>query len=497
MFSFSGFSPDTPNYPNNGESVALNVYPRSKFDLPKNQTGLSYGPLGTPSYTGQSLTNRAQGFFSCKDQSGNPVTFAGDSSALYKYSTSGWANVSKTGGYHTRSDYPWSFSQYGSTVIATNGVDNPQAFILGTSTVFADLASGAPVSNYSATIKDFCFLGGDGLAPNRIRWSGIDQPGNFPTPGTSAAQQVQSDQNYMPDGSQLRGITGGAAGADGFIFCENAIYRAQYVGPPNIFDFPYVDRTKGTPAPGSIVNAGSFVAWLGTDGFYIWQGQMPVSIGTNKIDKLFWQDVNQTYLVNITSALDPINKLIFWSYVSNASNGTPDKVLIYNYAIGEWSQAAFPHEMIGNALSQGFTLQQLNSFGNISNLPFSFGSRVWMGGKPLLGMFNTAHSIGYLSGSAMAATVTTGAMPVDGGIRTQILSSRPITDAPTASMALGVQNLVSDVVTFTTPVAMNSYGACPQRCEGRYISAQINIPAGTTWSHIQGFEITGKPKGVR
>ena len=59
----------------------------------------------------------------------------------------------------TSTDF-WTFTQFGNHVIASNGVDAPQYYLMGTSTNFANLSSIAtdgtpPTFRVSGVIKNF------------------------------------------------------------------------------------------------------------------------------------------------------------------------------------------------------------------------------------------------------------------------------------------------------------------------------------------------------
>lgn len=133
----SPYAPDLPDFGASGSNSVLNVVPRTPF---------SYGPVGTlTAATSGALDNRCQGAAAFIDNSGATYIFAGDIHDLYVYTSSSglWTKVSKTnGGYATSADGQWNFEYFGGDVIATNFADAIQAYTLGTSTKFADLANG-------------------------------------------------------------------------------------------------------------------------------------------------------------------------------------------------------------------------------------------------------------------------------------------------------------------------------------------------------------------
>jgi hypothetical protein len=228
-------------------------------------------------------------------------------------------------------------------------------------------------------------------------------------------------------------------------------------------------------------------------------------IGAQKVDKTFYNDVNQSYMYRITSAIDPINKLVFWAYPShNSTSGNCDTLLIYNWALSRWATADCNCEMIFRAMTFGYTLDSLDSTGySLDTLPFSLDSRVWTAGSILLAGFDTTHSLGYFTGTTLAATVETSEIepaaqdPSLQWKRMLLTNSRPITDGGTPSVSIGVRDREQDAVVYNSPVTVNTYGTCPQRASGRYVRAQINQSAGDAFNHISGVEVIGMPEGIR
>src|SRR5262249_36710365 len=168
----------------------------------------------------------------------------------------------------------------------------------------------------------------------------------------------------LPDGGSIRGIAGAIAGTDGAVFGEQGIYRVAYEGPPTIFRFDMVDRARGCVAAGSIVNNGTFAAYLANDGWYVFDGFRSLPIGGQNVDKWFYADLDQNYLHRISGVVDPINKLFFWSYPgAGNSGGTPNRLLIYNWALQRWSHADVTAELVFRSLSEGYTLESLDATG--------------------------------------------------------------------------------------------------------------------------------------
>ena len=147
-----------------------------------------------------------------------------------------------------------------------------------------------------AVIKDFVMLGniydGDGTTPNRIHWSGINDPTSWLTVGSAAAAAVQSDRQDLPVGGEIMAITGAIGGMDGAVFCKKAIYRLSYVGPPLVFTIQAIELDRGPMARNSVVNVGPFGFYLGEEGFWSFSGSGSKAIGDQKVDRFFLNDLD-------------------------------------------------------------------------------------------------------------------------------------------------------------------------------------------------------------
>jgi hypothetical protein len=484
---FGPWLPDQAQFENPGTSTALNVLPRT----PK-----SYGPAPSLSTVTGALDDRCQGAMYVRDNATNVHGFAGDVSKLYTVvaGSTAWVDVSKVGGYTTNNEERWVFAMFGERVIATNFADPIQSYIMNSSALFADLAAAAPKARYIARVKDFIMVANtedpiDGAVPQRVWWPAIDDPTNWPTPGSDTAASLQSDlQDLVGEGGWNMGIVGGLSAADAVIFQERCLWRAQYIGPPAVFSFAVLANALGTPAPGSIVQVGEHAYYLADTGFYMTDGLATVPIGDQQVDKTFWSLVDPTYLFRVTAGVDPVNKLIYWAFAGPQNvDGTPNYIIAYNWSLKQWSLLQQDTEVIFRALSTGYTLDQLDPFGDLETLPFSLDSRAWTGGRLNLAAFLTDHTAGIFGGPPLAATIDTSEANLNPRGLTHIDRVFPVVDTAQATITIGQRNIPSAAVSWGTPAAMlTTTGSCPVRSTARYQRARLSIPAGATWTHAQG-----------
>lgn len=500
---FGPWRPDQPEYLNDGTPYVRNVLMASSK---------SYGPfpqLGN--FTNSGLTERSQGGAGFVSTSGVVNLFTGDRQNLYALigASATFSNVSSAlNAYSVDPKDMWKFEFFKNQVIATQIGNAPQAFTVGVSSAFANLSAGAPKAKYVAAIKDqFLMLaytsdGTYGVQPQRYWWSAVGDATNWPTPGSTAAITVQSSFNDILNGQGvITGLVGGLAGADGVIFQEHSVRKIMYSGAPAFFETIPCANVRGCLAPGSIVQVGTMVFYYGEDGFYSFDGTTATPIGGDKVDQFFLKDCQFANLHRMVGAADPLSKNVFWAYPNTyADDGTPNRILVYNWLYGEWTLIEESVEMLTRFVGIGFTLDQLwTVLGfKIDEVPFPFDSNVWIGGRYNIGFFGPDHKLGYTVGSPMEAILRTKQFSLFPGRRTLSRKVRPLVDGGTPTVSMGSTDVLGTALTWGPTQAINSLGFVPGRKSGRYLQAELRIPAGTAWSHCMGLEIdAAEVKGTR
>lgn len=498
MIPFGEWLPDQPELNNPGAITMTNVVPR---------TTESYGPArALAPVVNVALSAACQGAIYVRAADANIAGFAGDISKLYLHDADDdWRNVSRSAAYSTAADERWAFTVFGEVVLATNFANEIQYYTLGVSAPFANLSADAPKARYIARVKDFVMVANttdpiSGAVPQRVWWPAIDDPSLWPTPGSTSAAAVQSDYaDLVGEGGWNQGIVGGLSGADVAVFQERNIWRGSYIGPPAIYGFSVVESARGTPAPGSIVSVGPAVYYLADDGFYVFDGVRSLPIGDGKVDRTFWAEVDQSALYRITSAADPLNKIIYWAYAGpQNSGGTPNRILCYHYGIGRFTKLEQTLEFMVQALTIGYTLEELDAFGTLETLPFSLDSRAWTGGRLNLAAFNTDHKLALFSGASLAATMDTKEAQMNERGSAHVSRIWPLVDTDQAQASVGRRDRLGDAITWSTPSSMTTTtGSCPVRSTGRYQRARVTIPAGTLWQNAQGVDFEARGAGRR
>jgi hypothetical protein len=291
------------------------------------------------------------------------------------------------------------------------------------------------------------------------------------------------------------GVVGNLGNADGAIFQERAVYRVIYQGPPATFAFLPAEGVRGTPASNSIIHFGAYVYYLGQDGFYRFDGSTSTPIGANKVDKTFYEMVDQNNMHRIDGCIDPLNKLVYWAFPSLSNiNGNPDYIIAYNWVLDRWSLIQVTCETIFYSLSFGFTLDTMPG-GTLDQIVPSLDSRVWTGGALTLSGFTNTHALGYFNGPNLSPLFDSSEMEPFPGQKTFVINTRPLIDGGVPTVALAARDSLQSSEAFGLPVAQTSFGTCPQTINGRYIKSEVSVPAGSQWQHFQGVEIEAVPNG--
>lgn len=450
------------------------------------------------STSGDALTARCQGAIASKDADGNTVLYAGDATKLYQRSGSSWTDKSGST-YSTQSIQFWKFRQFGSLVIATNFANTPQKITIAGAGNFSDL-TGAPKASHIGIINNFVFLGDtndatNGHLPYRVRWSAIGDATDWPTLGTTDASDKQSDAEELnPAYGRVRAITDGEQ--SGLVFQENAITRFTYVGGSAIFEVDTFERSRGLYGPFSFAQIGDIVIFLANNGFYLTDGVSVSSIGVGRVDSLVIDNIDASYPERVTTAIDYENKLVYFSYPdTSATNGTPNKVVIYNYVEDKWTTASETLEMVFSSKSLGYTMDGLDSVsGSLDALPASLDSSVWTGGSPLAGGFDTSHKVGSFDGAAKTATLDTAEAPLNDGGMAYVDGVRPLVEGGATTVTLLTRDLQTSSQSAGSAVSANSRtGIANFRSTARYHAARLSISGGFT--SAVGADVLFEPAG--
>jgi hypothetical protein len=481
---FGEWLPDQPAHGMKGANVATNVY---------HALGSYKRFPSLVSYSSNNITKNAKGAGSFRDNANNIFNFVATRTDIFQL-TSGTFASRKSGLNGTETDYV-TFTQFGNYVIASNGVDQPQYYLMGTSTNFANLnaiqtAGTTPLFRVSGVVRDFLVSGNISTATNRIHWSGIND--------ISAWSGKQSDFQDLPgSGGKIVHITSGEIG---YVFRQNQIIRMDYVGGTVVFRLSVISPNRGAVYGQTVCQDNRDVFFYSDDGFYQINGDSVVPIGVEKVNRFFDLDLNKAYTDRIKAATDPFNQLAMWAYPSKdgaGSAGICDKIIIYNYATKKWSLSKTQTSVIFPQFVGAYTVELMDIISeSLDDINAALDTDFWSGGQMFLGAINEDFKAAIFSGNSNECEIETAEIEGFPGARTNIQSVRPIVDA-ISTVTVKTRERLADTETESSSSTMVDSGINPVRQSGRYIRANVKIPSGTTFNHAQGIDIIASKGGYR
>lgn len=492
MIKLGQFLPDQPPFQSAGATVANNVVPAAN--------GYTNLPDVQP-FSG-AANKFIRGMFAAKDDAASSAIYAGDEESLYKLDAtdSTFTDISKTSdaSYSTGDGYVWRFVQFGEEVIATNYSDPIQTITAAAGGRFSDLAGSPPKAKYIAVVRDFVMCGytndtTDGEKPYRVRWSGI---GDYDSWAVSA--DTQADFQDIADMGAVTGLVGGEYAT---ILMERGIVRAQYVGSPLVFEFDKVQLNRGCKIAGSVVSLGHNVFYLSDDGFYMFDGQSSRPIGAEKVNRYFLSRFQSNNSARMSAVIDPLREIVVWSYASvDSGDGTPDELIIYNYATDSWSTASIGLDAMAPLFTAGYTLENLvNISSSLDALPSSLDSEVYKGGEFFFAG-SKDKKIQTFTGDNLDAVVETSEFELQAGRSSLVNNVIPYVENSsgldtTITAQVASRNSQNAVVSFGTASTLNSDNFCPVRSSGRYHRVRLNISGN--WTNVQGIDVDAQVRGRR
>ena len=452
---------------------AKNVYPVS----------MGYSPFPNSEEFSSSATENLNSVAVAKY--GDEVNiFAGGESKIFKFNGTnlGLDDVSKTGGYASTNS--WKFAQFGNVMLAANNQAKLQSWTLASSTQWDDVNINAPIAKYVTVVRDFvvCANLDGGSNPSKVQWSDINNEQVWVSGTTS-----QSDYQIIPDGGNITGLTGGEMG---LVFLEKAIVRMTYAGSPLFFQFDVISRGLGCLEGNSIAQYGATSFFLSDDGFYKCDGQTVTGIGTEKVDRYFFNHVDLTEIDTMSAAVDPVKKLVVWNY-PNTDGGR--SILIYNWQLNKWSRATTETYSVGTIATTGTTLEGLAVlYNNIETVPASLDDRIWVGGKFLFAGTQGDKIITF-SGSAYNSEIITS--DIELGYNSVVTLVRPQIDGGSANVKVASRKELDDNIQFGSLVTTSQEGRANFRSFGRYHRFSVQ-PTGN-WTDAVSIDVDVKPQGNR
>ena len=277
------------------------------------------------------------------------------------------------------------------------------------------------------------------------------------------------------------------------IFLETAIVRMSYVGAPLVFQFDTISKNLGCYESSSVIAYQGVSFFLADDGFYQTNGQTVENIGSEKVNRFFFENLNDAVVEEMSSSIDPIRNLVVWAWASQDSQ-TADRLLIYNYAVKKWTLVEVSINRVGTISTPGITLEGIDTFSsNLDELSISLDSRFWRGGKLSLGGISGNKLISF-TGNVKQARIDTSDLETENA-KTMISLAKPIVNKGSASVAVASRNLLNEDVTFGSYTDADSENRVGIRSVGRY--HRVSVKPSGNWETAIGVDVDVKTLGER
>jgi hypothetical protein len=398
-----------------------------------------------------------------------------------------------------------AFAQFEDLIIATSTRNfTARAATLAPGATFTTLATSGstPIgAAVAGVVGRFVVLGNLNNGPSNkqpftLRWSAINEPRNWPIPGTSTAAATQAGEQVMP--AELGRITG-IFGTDqyGIVMQEGGISRMQYVGGSVVFQFDKIESAVGCSFYNGAIMVGGVVYFASVAGFYSTDGISVVPIGNSKVDKLFIDAYNEAGFSDVEyvaqCGYDRINDVIYWGFADNALFGAApprhNRLLMYHRPTKRWSQA-----------NQDFSILVTPSSGVRSRLLTATAGASTDIVADLYG-FDTSRRLCRFAGTPGTATITTSELETVPGKYSHVSGVKPLIEysgtAPAVSVSLGTRNDQgeSSLAFSGTTTATTDTGFADFRQSARYHRAKVQITGA--FKKAMGIELKVTPEGER
>ena len=462
-----GWLPDfLPNdVPVGGLLQALNLYPYDEKYYP------ALSPLV---YSTNAMTGIPRGNMEYFSNDGNYYLFCGTTTKLYRMETNqSLSDITRVAGAYTMDASRWYFTKKGENIIATNYADAPQRLTGMTAVNFADLAGSPPKAKFCLFFKGHLILAylNDGTVyPQKLIWSAYDNISSWAQSLTTG-----SDSRNLEDADgEITGIM--AIGSLLSIFHRNSITIGWYSGAPFTFSFDSLRvRDKGA-IEGTPIGLGNYCYFFDERDIYEMTADgMINSIGMG-IKNTLLNDLDIGYFHAITAAADARRGLIYWSYSSVNSDGTPDTIICYNPKMKRFTKISVSHYGVFGMHKTVLDADSMDTlYPNADLIPFDADSSYWLDNSAVVACINSDKKVAHFSGEAMTWELETSEFNIDDNI-IAVLKIRPKIERATGdvSVQIGTRFNETDTRTYSNTSIVDSYGNANVRTSGRYLTTKIS-----------------------
>lgn len=480
------FLPSQPTAKNPGCVIADNVIPA--------EGGYSHLPSPTPQ--AGPVSGRVRGAELLFRPDGGPFIVGGTTDELFV--RIGSTVTSQTISPALAEGLSWDFAQFNNFVIATAPGNVPRYLPdYTTGVVWEDLPGEPPIARYCERFAEFMMLGNVDGAESRVQWS------SYNSPATTWAPQRVTQSGFNDLNPRFGPVTALSGGRYPMVFQERAVWLVQYIGPPAVWNFTIASEDRGCIAPFSVVTVGSQTFFLSQDGFWLTNGSEFVPIGSQRVNRWFFETADNATLAETQGTVDWRNKCIIWAFKTSQNGGSDfDKALIYSWEQNRFSTATIRTQRLVGSRIPGTTLEDLDAlFSSLEDVTPDMDSQEWKAGDRILAAFmgdETAGIYHTFNGGAMEANWETGFFQPMPGSRAFVSEAQAVLDAQDwVAQVAAVMMDNQRRETYGPFVQPGVNGASPLRGDGKEMRLAVRMPEGANWDRALGVQLTFRPSGRR
>ena len=193
----------------------------------------------------------------------------------------------------------------------------------------------APLAHNALLVSDvsrfvMCFgvneLNQANIDPMLVRWSAQEDYTDWTPTATNQAGGLRlSLGSYIVTARQNR--------QEVLVWTDRALYSMQYQGPPFVWGAQSLADNISIAGPNAVGVAAGVAFWMGTDKFYVYDGQ--VRTLNCDVQRYVFDNLNEFQQDQICCGTNEAFDEIWWHYPSSGSM-TNDRYVVYNYVENTW-----------------------------------------------------------------------------------------------------------------------------------------------------------------
>ncbi len=158
-----------------------------------------------------------------------------------------------------------------------------------------------------------------------VRWSDTETPADWTPTELNSAGGIR-----IPTGSEF--MTALETRQEILVWTDAAVHSLRYIGAPFEYSIAQIGLTS-LLAPNGVAAANDMVFWMGTNGFYVYNGRL-AGLPCSVKDYVF-NDINYDQAEKITAGSNMAFNEVWWFYPS-ADSSENDRYVVYNYNENVW-----------------------------------------------------------------------------------------------------------------------------------------------------------------